>query len=162
VGLPRNRGGIDDPRNVLDGEARRVTMGRRTDVRPEVTVKHHALLCVSFFLLASCERDVRSTTFAEYPPRDPNHPILVFAHNMPECPSVEVGEVTSRTQPTSDVRIEAIRKRAREMGGDAVVNLTWSDGGSEGTAEGTGTAMPGAALSATVIRFTDPDCQQNQ
>src|SRR5690606_22612155 len=75
-----------------------------------------------------CMPGVRTTTFrAELPPPRPaDHPIQVYHTQVPECPYEELGLVRA-TQPNSLVPMrsvqEAMLKRARLMGGDAILGV---------------------------------------
>ena len=110
-------------------------------------------------ILSGCGPAVRSTAFETYPPRSADHPIRVYSTKTPECPYEEVGLVSARQQNrltvTMEDILEALKARAREMGGDAVVGVsqgTEPQGGAVGEISGE------PVIAGTVIRFTQADC----
>lgn len=122
-------------------------------------------MAVAFFsFAASCSPAVRSTQFAPAPARAADHPIRVYQQTRPQCPFEELGSVSSRKRNkfvSMDAVMEAMRDRARKMGGDALVGLTEADEARGAVAIGAGIALDrDPVLSATVIRFTDPDCAE--
>lgn len=120
-----------------------------------------ALLSV---VLASCSPAVRATSFVRLPPQAPDHPIRIYRSMKPECPVEEIGLVSSRQRNkliSMDAVLEALRKRAREMGGDAVVDLAETNEAQGAVATGRSVAVDrDPVLSGTVVRFTDPDCRR--
>jgi hypothetical protein len=65
----------------------------------------------------------------------------------------ELGDVTSNDEGGPDVRLAALRSQARDLEGDALIDLKGSQ--EEGDVrQGT--------LSATVVHFTDPTCTEAQ
>jgi hypothetical protein len=116
------------------------------------------------FSLAGCAPNVRGVWFDERPaPRPADHPIQLYSTRVPECPYEEVGLIQSREStlalrtPMQDV-LDALRRGAREMGGDAVIlrPIEATSAGGESAAP----LNPSAGLGGTVIRFTDPNCQR--
>lgn len=108
--------------------------------------------------LIGCGPAVRSTPFETFPPRPAEHPIAIYSTKTPECAYEEVGLVSARRRyalviSMSDV-LEALKERARAMGGDAVMGV------SEGAeVAGSGEDVTSApVLSGTVIRFREEDC----
>jgi uncharacterized protein YbjQ (UPF0145 family) len=87
----------------------------------------------------------------------------MYGESAPQCPYDEVGTVTAskRAFVTDDQLTEALRQRAREMGGDAIINVG-------GAREVSGAVVSGnvvevahrTSLSGTVIRFRDPSCMR--
>jgi len=120
-------------------------MGSRAILRLAGLVSAMALL------LAGCKADTRSADAEQAAPPEPPRAILVYSHNLPVCPHDELGEVTSNEAGGPDVRLAALRSQAREMEGDALIDLKGSQ--DEGVAAG-------GTLSATVVRFTDPTCTE--
>jgi hypothetical protein len=119
-----------------------------------------ALLCLTLNIIAGCGPRVRSARFGEQPaPREDGPPIQVFSTRLPECPYEELGLVRvekGHGLTSLQAMLDAMRDRARRMGGDAVVGV-----GHISTAEGGATAgsvTTGAGLAGTVIRFTDAGC----
>jgi hypothetical protein len=102
-------------------------------------------------LVAGCKAEPRSADPEQAAPAEaaPPSTILVYAHNLPRCPYEELGEVTSNEAGGPEVRLAALQSQARELEGDALVDLEGSQ------AEGD---IPHGTLSATVVRFTDPTC----
>jgi Flp pilus assembly protein CpaB len=104
-------------------------------------------------LLAGCKADARSADSEQAAPAEPPRTILVYSHNLPVCPYDELGDVTSNDEGGPDVRLAALRSQARDLEGDALIDLKGSQ--EEGDVrQGT--------LSATVVHFTDPTCTEAQ
>ncbi len=121
-------------------------------------------------LLAGCAPAVQSVSFgsgtAASPPSDA--PVRVYGEQRPRCPVQEVGLVTGSPAngwQSGDRVLAAMRQRAREMGGDAIVGLTSeqvAEGSSGVVVNGTG-AVAGSSTpvwKGTVVRFTDPSCAE--
>jgi hypothetical protein len=113
-------------------------------------------------LLGGCAPEVRRVWFADRPaPRPASHPIRIYSTRAPECPYDEVGLVQARSiTPATPMQgvLEAMRRGAREMGGDAVI-LGQVEGAA--SSESSGGLHPSTGLGGTVIRFSDPDCQRD-
>jgi hypothetical protein len=115
--------------------------------------------------LSGCHPSVTSTQFRQLTPLSEEIPVELYSAAMPECPFDEVGLVSSnRPNPwtSMDEVLAALVRRARVMGGDAIVGLreTPPRGGDtvifvassdENTTSRT--------LSGTVIRFRDASCR---
>jgi hypothetical protein len=119
------------------------------------------LILLSAGLLGGCAPEVRRVWFADRPtPRPASHPIQIYSTRAPECPYDEVGLVQARSitpaTPMQEV-LEAMRRGAREMGGDAVI-LRQVEGAA--SSESSGGLHPSTGLGGTVIRFSDPDCRR--
>lgn len=109
-----------------------------------------------------CGPAVRSTPFNTFPERPPEHPVQIYSTRMPSCDYEEVGLVSARQRyrwftSMSEV-LEALKQRARAMGGDAVVGVAErsevsGSGGEEGV-----TVSSSPVLSGTVVRFTETGC----
>jgi hypothetical protein len=101
-----------------------------------------------------------------YPARPSNFPIQLYAEKFPECEYEEIGVVSSQQIGFVSVEetTEGLRKAAREMGGDAIVNfrmgqITQTDvsGNSKSVTSSTSTS---AVLNGTVIRFKQENCRK--
>lgn len=88
----------------------------------------------------------RAADLEAVPPR----PIRVYAHHMPTCPYEELGAVTSSEEGEPAVRLAALQQQARDLGGDALIDLRGPQQGD----------VPHGTLSAKVVRFTDPGCSE--
>ena len=121
-------------------------------------------------LLFGCASSGGATSDPEFPPRPDGHPIAVF-ESAPQCPYLELGEVTAEPHggvSTDQTLLADLKRAARELGGDALleveVDLPPGDPG-VGVIVLRGQAPPPPAmrqrnpLKAEAIRFTDPDCQ---
>jgi len=122
-----------------------------------------SLVPLSVLLLAACGPTISSAYFKQAPPRPPEAEIQLYSTKAPTCPYEEIGLVRGRKTALTTMQgvLVALQKRAREMGGDAIIGL------------GAGSAVTGATaitkdfatvdvndgMSGTVIRFTDPDCR---
>jgi hypothetical protein len=84
----------------------------------------------------------------KYESRSTETPIAVYSSQLPACAFTELAIVSARREtwmaPT-DAAVDALRTKARKLGGDAVVRLAFGDGG---------------AVTGTVIRFERDDCKQ--
>jgi hypothetical protein len=88
-----------------------------------------------------------------YPPRDPEAEVQLFSVRTPECQYEEIALVSASVDFLPDRReaaVEALKRRVREAGGDAVVGLT----------EMRSTKNEGPGVKGTAIRFTDPECRR--
>lgn len=109
----------------------------------------------------------RSTalTPAAYPPRPSHHPIQFFVSTRPRCAFREIANIrasASRFWQSRDDVLEALRSKAREIGGDAVVAFREESvvtGVSENESGGVDldrTYVP----QGIVIRYTDLTCTE--
>ena len=122
--------------------------------------------------LAACGPAVQSATYMPLPQRraESGGMMRIYEHTRPECAFQEIGRVTGhRRLPTHspDQVANAMRRRAAEMGGDAIIAFgeRQQDAGSVvipvsqsavvATDIGSSSHFVG-----TVIRFTDPSCTQ--
>jgi hypothetical protein len=113
-------------------------------------------------LLAACGVAVESAPFKSLPPRPADHEIVLFSTKLPSCPYEEIG-VVNATRRDSYTRYEALldalKARAREMGGDAIVGLGQQQAVSGGTVIGSTVSIGSSdVLAGTVIRFTESGC----
>ncbi|HEX8392772.1 MAG TPA: hypothetical protein VF665_10490 [Longimicrobium sp.] len=118
------------------------------------------LLLGSLVALAACAPSVQSARFGagETAPRPAEAQVRVYQQNRPTCAFTEVGWVSgSRRLPTQspDAVLAAMRERAKQMGGDAIVGLV-SGGSARSGTEAAGASDP--LFSGTVVRFNDPGC----
>jgi hypothetical protein len=83
--------------------------------------------------------------------------ILVFSAKLPECPFEEIALISAEGAQSllgtnMDRLLAALKDRAHELGGHAIVGLT----------ERSRTEEVGPGLSATAIRFTSSDCRADR
>jgi hypothetical protein len=124
--------------------------------------KRKAVCLCPVLLVAACGPAVRSAPFKTVPPRPTDHQIVLFSTKLPTCPYEEIGLITAQRRHgfnSYESVLEAMKSRAREMGGDAVVALDQQQTVNGGTVIGkTVNINTGEALTGTVIRFTDSGC----
>jgi hypothetical protein len=119
-------------------------------------------------LLAACGPAVSSGSYGpEQPqPRAGDAPVRIYQAARPNCAFEEIGMVrgSPRTRFDSlDEIFDAMRSRARAMGGDAIVGLSIQERRGETVVVANG-PMPVASTtgsttySGTVVRFVDPSC----
>ncbi len=96
-------------------------------------------------------------------PRAVDAPIQVFLTQRPKCPFTELA--TLKAAPGAfaggpETYLPAMRKRARELGGDALIGYDQRSTvqGYVEVAPGVVAAAKGEEHRAVVIRFTDPAC----
>lgn len=109
-----------------------------------------------------CGPAVTSAPFLS-PPPDPKpteNPVHFYAESRPQCPYEEIGTVSARKRSGSrDGVMAAIRKRVREMGGDAVIGVTQGQQLRGGVVTGNIVSVGSRpTVAGTVIRFRDPAC----
>lgn len=120
-----------------------------------------ALVFCTAIPLAACGARVSSASFVEAPPKPPGHEIRLYSTRLPTCPYEEIGLVRSQRGQfgSLDGALDALKRRARDMGGDAVVGLGQGVSVAGGTAIGdVSTVSSQEVLAGTVIRFTDAGC----
>lgn len=110
--------------------------------------------CV-WLLAAACAPMVNSTALGPaHPPRSSESEILLFSVRIPECPFEEIGLLTVERAPGPFVSakgaLRAIKNRAGEMGGDAVIGLSQL-----AVTEGFN-----GGLAGTVVRFDEETCRR--
>lgn len=119
--------------------------------------------------LAACGPAVQSASYAPLPePRTESVATMrIYEHIRPECAFQEVGRVSGwRRLPTHtpDDVANAMRRRAREMGGDAIIAFGERQDGPSGVIvpvsenASIGSISSGSRFVGTVVRFTDPAC----
>jgi hypothetical protein len=122
-----------------------------------------ALIPIPLLLLAACGPAISSAFFKQASPRPAGSVVQLYSTRLPSCPYEEIGVVKGRRRAFASMQdvLSAMKERAREMGGDAIVGL------------GQGRTVTGATvvndvasldvsdgLAGTVIRFTDPNCRE--
>lgn len=117
---------------------------------------------------AACSPAVESATYAAAgPPRPAGAEVRVYEATRPACAFEEIGWVSGAPrgrQNSPDEVLDAMRARARSMGGDAIVALRTTERNDGAMVVGTDTAMPTAiainrnVFTGTVVRFTGPGC----
>lgn len=103
--------------------------------------------------LTACGSKVSSGRFTEQPLAPTSGPVMLFSTKLPTCAYDEIGIVhVKRRDGFSSMQsvIDAARKRARELGGHAIVKF--------GPVTGAADEMNAPALGGTVIRFKDANC----
>ena len=122
-------------------------------------------LGVAVVVLSSCGPQVHSTILSSttYPPKPADAPIVLFMTKVPTCPYEEIGTVTVSEGAFAggeNTFGPAMMKRARKMGGDAVVGFQRGSrtGGLVQVAPGVVVATEEASRTGVVIRFKRSDC----
>jgi hypothetical protein len=104
--------------------------------------------------LIACAPQMRTTMIGQPRAPDPEaSEILVFSAKIPECPFDEIALVSAGKDDMQlgtgmDDLLEAMKQRAHELGGHAIVGLT----------ERPRTKAEGPSLAGTVIRFRSSEC----
>lgn len=116
-------------------------------------MKRQGVILPAIFVLA-CAPQMRTTMLGESrAPEVESHEILVFSTKMPECSFDEIALVSAASrdfpQTAMDDLLVALKQRARQLGGHALVGL----------AERPRTKAEGPSLVGTVIRFTSDGCR---
>jgi hypothetical protein len=111
-------------------------------------------------LVAACGPSVSSGAFSSQPLPPTTGEITLFSTKHPACEYDEIGLVNvTRAHGFNSMQslIDALRERAREMGGHAVVGVSLA-ARVEGSGEGG--VNTDRDLTGTVIRFNTPDCRR--
>jgi hypothetical protein len=101
----------------------------------------------------------------QYLEKPPDAPIAVFFTKAPKCPYDEIG-VTKATEGAfagdETTFIEAMKKKAREVGGDALLlnQVNSNNAGYVALAPGVVSSVNESTQSATIIRFKNSDCRE--
>lgn len=131
-------------------------------------MRAYAPLLVLALAAAACGPSVQSAAYVPLPDARADAGVMrIYEHTRPDCAFEEIGRLTGRRRlPTHspDEVANAMRRRAREMGGDAIIAFgeRTEPGGtlvipvSEHAAVATETAA--SHFVGTVIRFADPSC----
>ena len=83
-----------------------------------------------------------------YEARPNDTPIQLFSSQLPTCAFTELAIVKARRETwmvSTTAAVDALRKKARQLGGDALVRLSFDDG---------------TDVTGTVIRFEQDDCMR--
>ena len=106
---------------------------------------------------AACSPAVSSGKFSSQPFPPTSGEITLYSTKVPTCAYDEIGLVhVKRRHGFTDLQdlIDAMRERAREMGGNAIVGV-----GLAARVEGSSDSINlDRDVSGTVIRFQQPDC----
>ncbi len=127
-----------------------------------------AIAASALVLAAGCSPAVQSAMFvSDTPaPRPTQSPLRIYSEARPECSLQEIGTVSGYArapgQSPDDVA-NAMRARARKMGGDAIVGFATQEVVSGGVAVPAGAGSVASISSntvykGTVVRFDDPSC----
>jgi len=129
-----------------------------------------SLFVAAAVLLAAC-RSVDSATFADRDPRPADAEVRVFRSQQPACRFEEVGMVTWTPMTglaSLDDGVRAMRERAREMGGDAIIDFTYgvhstgtstSVSGDSSSVQATSSVVTEERASGTVVRYLEDGCE---
>ena len=118
---------------------------------------------VSLAVAIACAPNVTLTplgTERTYPATPDSVAIPLYATTKPECPYDEIGAITVEGRVYRSVEaevLEALKAKARAIGGQAIVGYTQSTRAT-GTAAGESTDIH--VRSGTAIRFRSPDCMK--
>ena len=85
---------------------------------------------------------------ARYAARSEDTPIQLYSSHLPTCAFEEIAIVTAQRESwmiSWNAVVGALRKKARHLGGDALVRVGFGDNGE---------------ITGTVIRFARQDCTQ--
>jgi hypothetical protein len=112
--------------------------------------------------LAACAPRVTTRVYGNsYPALPAESEVRLFSVRVPECPFEEIALVSVFPQPRMLIRapqrevFQALRQRARELGGNAVVGMTEVQ-----APEGSGLSD---GVKGTVVRFAAPnDCADRE
>lgn len=121
-------------------------------------------------VIAACAPSVQSATFFDAAPRRDAADVRVFQHQRPVCEYHELGIVAWQPRHALDELsdgVDAMRARAAQMGGDAIVDFEYHEqpsGSSTQVAVDSSDIRVRARIerepqaSGTVIRYTGPGC----
>jgi len=123
------------------------------------------MLALIGLVILGCSPAVTKITLNYYLPRPKDHPIRVYTSILPKCEYLEVGIVKSRQRNeliSMDRVTESLRSTAREMGGDAVINVRMGDQamGARVNDDGDFFVDHDSVLQGTVIRWKSQDCRE--
>ena len=131
--------------------------------------QNSVLVLVLSLAATACGPAVQSATYMPLPePRAERGEMMrIYEHTQPDCPFEELGRLSGwRRLPTHtpDDVANAMRRRAGEMGGDAIIGFGQREEGPSGViipiseSASIGSISSGSVFVGTVIRFTDPEC----
>jgi hypothetical protein len=107
----------------------------------------------------ACGPSIESATFRPAPQPTRMEDVRVFSASTPECAWEELGIVAGpKTDLFTSLQrvVDGMRRRAAELGGDAMVNFRPVDAQSSGGLTPGGSSQGGGGYVATVVRFTEP------
>ncbi len=102
-------------------------------------------------VLIGCGPKVMSQVKVALDPLPPDHEVMVFATDLPECAYEVVGIIASND-------LEATKQRAREMGADGVIGTVLAESDSSAGRAGACGTPNCVQFNTVAIRFTDPSC----
>jgi len=126
-----------------------------------------AVVVTGLWLCAGCSGGAAKVTSVLFdpahplPPRPADAPIQMFSAQRPGCRFSEIGTVSVEgggPLPSREIAL-AMQRRAREMGGDAIVGMAQGSrpaGPDEASPRAGGTSV--TLRTGTVIRFRDSSC----
>ncbi len=123
----------------------------------------HTLFPVSLLLLTACGPAISSALFKQAAPLPPDSEVRLYSTKAPSCPYEEIGVVKGRRRAPASLQdvLTAMKRRAREMGGDGIVGLGQGRTVTGATVVGDVASLDVSdGLAGTVIRFTDPSCRE--
>ncbi|HSJ08863.1 MAG TPA: hypothetical protein VK928_03095 [Longimicrobiales bacterium] len=128
------------------------------------------LTVFSAVLLGACSSGLDSAVFMSAPPLPATEEVRIYRTQRPECPYDELGLVTwqrSNGWKKMQEGVEKMRARAREMGGNAILDFSLGDrmdgtstrisADSAGVSVGS-TTTTSTLITGTVVRFRDAGC----
>lgn len=127
------------------------------------TYASFGIAVVSLAVVIACAPQVTLTPLGAertYPATPDSVAVPLYATTTPECPYDEIGAITSEGRVYRSVEaevLEALKAKARAIGGQAIVGYTQSTRAT-GTASGETTDIH--VRSGTAIRFRSPDCMK--
>lgn len=120
--------------------------------------------CALTLFAAACGPAVSSGRFSEMPLPPASGEVAIFSTKAPACAYDEIGLIhVQRRHGFTDLQamIDALRARAREMGGTGVVGVALAPKVSGSTtADHNVTVSTDPGLSGTVVRFRDDACRR--
>jgi hypothetical protein len=125
------------------------------------------LFLIAVTLLISCGPTItlQRLNTQQYLEKPPDTPIAVFYTKPPKCPYDELG-ITKATEGAfagdETTFIEAMKNKAREVGGDALLlnQVNSNNAGYVALAPGVISSVNESTQSATIIRFKNSDCME--
>ena len=102
---------------------------------------------VPLFGLACVTTSVARLSSTKFEARPAQTSISVYSAEQPTCAFTEIAIVKARRETwmvSHDAALDALRSKARKLGGDAVVKIAFDDSD---------------AITGTVIRFDQEDCR---
>lgn len=122
-------------------------------------------------LAAGCSPAVQSAVLVPDPPepRPPLAPVRIYAEARPDCALREIGTVRAYARgpgQSAEEVVNAMRERARRMGGDAIVGFATDEVVDGGVAVpvGDGAAVISSSsktvYKGTVVRFDSRECSE--